>query len=48
MSETKETKQEAERQLTDELAKRPKDDGPGTKESDDRRADAEKAHREAE
>jgi hypothetical protein len=34
--------EEAEKQVSDELANQPKQDGPGTEESKERRADAEK------
>jgi hypothetical protein len=37
-----ETKRKAEQQVSQELANQPKQDGPGTEESRERRADAEK------
>jgi hypothetical protein len=42
MSRNEEAKRDAERQITDELANQPKQDGPGTEESKGKRADSEK------
>ena len=42
MSSNEEAKRDAERQVSEELAKQPKQDGPGTEESKERRAEAEK------
>jgi hypothetical protein len=42
MSRNEEAKRDAEQQVSEELANQPKQDGPGTEESKERRADAEK------
>ena len=42
MSRNEEAKKDAERRVSDELANQPKQDGAGTEESKERRADAEK------
>jgi hypothetical protein len=43
MSGTEEAKRDAERQVSDELANQPKQEGEGTQESKEKRANAEKA-----
>jgi hypothetical protein len=45
MSRNEEAKKDAERRISDELANQPKQNGAGTEESKERRADAEKALR---
>jgi len=45
MSRNEEAKKDAERRVTDELANQPKQNGAGTEESKERRADAEKTLR---
>jgi hypothetical protein len=47
MSEIEEAKKAAEQQVSDELANQPKQNGAGTEESKDRRADAEKKLKDA-
>jgi hypothetical protein len=42
MSRNEEAKKDAERRITDELANQPKQNGAGTEESKEKRADAEK------
>jgi hypothetical protein len=43
MSRNEESKKDAERRVSDELANQPKQNGAGTEESKERRADAERA-----
>jgi hypothetical protein len=45
MSRNEEAKKDAERRVTDELANQPKQNGTGTEESKEKRADAEKTLR---
>jgi hypothetical protein len=47
MSRNEEEKKDAEQQVSDELANQPKQNGAGTEESKDRRADAEKKLKDA-